>query len=237
MTTDLSTRIDDVKASTAALEHTIAALTDSQVREPSLLPGWTRGHVLTHIARNADGFVNLCTWARTGQPRPMYASREARDATIEAQSSRPAAELRADVSESSERFLAAVAELDGDQWDAEVVIGSGGARVPAAALPFLRRTEVEIHHVDLNLDYTLAHWPEDFVEAMLDEVARESTVRHTYEGCVLVANEDEGRWVIAGGGPEVSGPPPALLGWMVGRSNGVGLHCETGSLPRQGSWR
>ena len=54
------------------------ALTDTGVREPSLLPGWTRGHVLTHIARNADGLGNLLRWARTGITTPMYASREAR---------------------------------------------------------------------------------------------------------------------------------------------------------------
>src|SRR4029077_20917204 len=58
------------------------ALTDTGVREPSLLPGWTRGHVLTHIARNADGLGNLLRWARTGITTPMYASREARRAGI-----------------------------------------------------------------------------------------------------------------------------------------------------------
>src|SRR5215472_17296509 len=40
-----------------------ATLTDAAAREPSLLPGWTRGHVLTHVARNADGLGNLLRWA------------------------------------------------------------------------------------------------------------------------------------------------------------------------------
>jgi maleylpyruvate isomerase len=30
---------------------------EADVRAPSLLPGWTRGHVLSHIARNADGIT------------------------------------------------------------------------------------------------------------------------------------------------------------------------------------
>ena len=59
--------------------RTVAALTDSQARAPSLLPGWTRGHVVTHLARNADALRNLLTWARTGIPTPMYPSRQARD--------------------------------------------------------------------------------------------------------------------------------------------------------------
>jgi maleylpyruvate isomerase len=237
MAADLSTRIDGVRTSTQALEHTISGLTDSSVREPSLLPGWSRGHVLTHLARNADALVNLTTWARTKQPHPMYPSRQERDAVIEAQAGRSADELRDDLHESSERLLTALTELDADSWETEIVWGARDRRGPAAGIPLMRRTEVEIHHLDLDLDYTLAHWPEDFVEALLDDIAAESATGGNYAGCVLVANDDEGRWVIAGGGPEVSGPPPALLGWMVGRSSGIGLHCESGTLPRQEPWR
>jgi maleylpyruvate isomerase len=238
MAADLSTRIDGLKTSTSALEHTISALTDNQAREPSRLPGWTRGHVLTHIARNADALINLVTWAKTGVKRPMYPSREERDATIEAQSGRSADELRTDVRASSERLLAALAELDGDDWQRELSWGAHERRGTAEAIPFLRRTEVEMHHIDLYLDYTLAHWPEDFVEALLDDIADESAKGGgDLAGCVLVANDDEGQWVIAGGGPQITGPPPALLGWLVGRSDGIGLHSESGSLPKQGVWR
>jgi maleylpyruvate isomerase len=237
MAADLSTRIDGLKTSTQALEHTISALTDSQAREPSLLPGWSRGHVLTHIARNADALGNLVTWAKTGERRPMYPSREERNAVIEAQSGRSADELRVDIHDSSARFLASLGELDGDSWDTELSWGAHERHGTAAAIPFLRQTELEIHHIDLNLDYTLAHWPEDFVEALLDDIADESDTRSDFVGCVLVANEDQGRWTIAGGGPEISGPPPALLGWMVGRTTGIGLHCESGPLPAQGAWR
>ena len=47
--------------STEAVFTDIEGLTDDQAREPSLLPGWSRGHVLTHLARNADAMVNLLT--------------------------------------------------------------------------------------------------------------------------------------------------------------------------------
>lgn len=42
---------------TSRLLGTAAGLTDSQAREPSLLPCWSRGHVLSHLARNADGLT------------------------------------------------------------------------------------------------------------------------------------------------------------------------------------
>ena len=58
--------LDRLAASTERLLASAAALSDAQLREPSPLPGWSRGHVLSHIARNADGLRNLLIWARTG---------------------------------------------------------------------------------------------------------------------------------------------------------------------------
>src|SRR5919198_6055635 len=66
------------------IDDSVAGLTDGDARAPSRLAGWSRGHVLTHLARNADALVNLLTWARTGVERPMYVSSDQRDADIEA---------------------------------------------------------------------------------------------------------------------------------------------------------
>ncbi|WP_309471131.1 maleylpyruvate isomerase N-terminal domain-containing protein [Streptomyces rapamycinicus] len=68
---------------------TASGLTDEQVGEPSLLPGWTRGHVLIHIARAAEAHRNLLEAVRTGSGIPAYASQEARDTSIENGASRP----------------------------------------------------------------------------------------------------------------------------------------------------
>ena len=52
---------------------------------PSLLPGWTRGHVLTHIARNADSFVRVLEAARRGEVVTQYEGGvDGRNADIEA---------------------------------------------------------------------------------------------------------------------------------------------------------
>jgi len=37
---------------------------------PSLLPGWTRAHVLAHLARNADAMRNMLAGARSGSLAP-----------------------------------------------------------------------------------------------------------------------------------------------------------------------
>src|ERR1700728_1987632 len=86
-----------VDESTGRLLAGTAAITDARAREPSSLPGWSRGHLLTHLARNADGLRNLLIWARTGVVTPQYPSVEARDEEIEAGAGRPARELAADV--------------------------------------------------------------------------------------------------------------------------------------------
>ena len=60
----------------AHLRGMMTRMGDDAFAKPSSLPDWTRAHVLTHVARNADAMVNLVTWARTGVPTPAYPSRE-----------------------------------------------------------------------------------------------------------------------------------------------------------------
>ncbi len=74
MTTDPLLLMGEVDAATSRLLRTAASFDAADLAAASLLPGWTRGHVLAHVARNADGFVNLLTAARTGEALPMYAS-------------------------------------------------------------------------------------------------------------------------------------------------------------------
>ena len=56
----------EVRASAARLGADADSLTDRQAREPSRLPGWSRGHVLTHLARSADAYRWMLALARTG---------------------------------------------------------------------------------------------------------------------------------------------------------------------------
>jgi uncharacterized protein (TIGR03083 family) len=96
-----------LRSATADLIQAIGGLPDAGATAPSLLPGWTRGHVLTHLARNADGGARLLGWARTGVPSYEYESVAARAAEIEQGAHRPAAVLIKDVRNSADApFLA-----------------------------------------------------------------------------------------------------------------------------------
>jgi maleylpyruvate isomerase len=219
-------------------------LTDAMMREPSPLPGWTRGHVLTHVARNADGLGNLLRWARTGTKTPMYASRAARAADIEAGSGRSAAELTADVQATAIAFAAEAASLPGESWTAQVQMLVGPA-MPAHRVLDWRLREVEIHHVDLAAGYRPADWPEEFVTDNLPEVARSFAGREDTPSCLL--QPDGGGFGLLQIGPEqpgrpgmlVTGRPAGLLAWLTGRDDGSGLRVsgEDAVLPALPPWR
>jgi maleylpyruvate isomerase len=118
---DAPALLAQISEATAHLLTSAADLTDEELRSPSLCEGWTRGHVLTHIARNADGHVNMLNTAATGKVTPMYESDEKRNADIEAGSSRTGAELLADLRDSAARFAQAYAAVDAaNTWGAPV---------------------------------------------------------------------------------------------------------------------
>jgi uncharacterized protein (TIGR03083 family) len=87
----------------------VAALPLWAIAEPSLLPGWTRGHALTHLARSADGFVSLLTWTRAGEATSTHGEADARERDVEAGAGRPVAEQLAGLRAVADRMAAAIA--------------------------------------------------------------------------------------------------------------------------------
>jgi maleylpyruvate isomerase len=223
-----------IEEATDRLVSSASALSDEQVREPSLLPGWTRGHVLTHIARNADGLANLLTWAQTGSETRQYASFEERNAQIEAGAGRPAAEIVTDVSVSGQAFITQALELPEEAWLAQVQ-GLRGPWHPAWFTLHRRLHEVEIHHVDLAAGYAPSDWPDALVTDLLYRVtsqlvanpeAPDMVVTDTVTGRQFFLRPDATSEVV------VTGPGHALLAWLLGRDDGSALAAEpAGPLP------
>jgi maleylpyruvate isomerase len=236
MTADPLSLSGDIEQATNRLLDTVRTIDDVSV--PSLLPGWTLGHVLTHIARNADGAVNLLTWARTGVVTPQYASREARTADIEAGAGRRVAEQLDDLVQASARLSQAAADLPAEAWSQRVRMTSGN-ELPAAGVMWARLREVEIHHVDLGLAYTPDDWPAAFAVRMAHMLATDFGQRADFPQLVIRAPEI-GRDLTVGaatGSPIVSGPVRAAVAWLIGRSSGTGLLVEpTGLLPLLPAW-
>ena len=141
-------------------------LTDDQVVQPSLLPGWTVGHVATHIARNADGHVRMLAAAMRGEIGQMYpGGRDQRTADIDAGSRRSAAALALDVSDSAAQLEATWAAMSSEAWAGH---GSSIAGTMVMSdLPVIRWREVAVHHADLGIGYSWSDWDADYVRLEL----------------------------------------------------------------------
>jgi maleylpyruvate isomerase len=138
-------------AAHAALLADLDGLTDRQARQESELPGWTIGHVLTHIARNGDSVVHRLEGAAAGEVRDQYpGGLEQRSNDIAHGAGRPAAELVDDVRRSAAAVEEATATLPDTAWDA-LSRTSRGVEEPSREAVFSRWREVVVHHGDLGL--------------------------------------------------------------------------------------
>jgi maleylpyruvate isomerase len=232
---ELGQRVDVASARVLA---TAAGISDEQAREPSSLPGWSRGHVLTHLARNADGLRNLLIWARTGVVTPQYPSVQVRNEEIEAGAGRQARELIVDFADSATAFGDEAARLRDGDWTAEVR-GIRGPAHPAWHTLWRRLSELEIHHVDLNAGYRPADWPADFARECL-QVATGNFSGPDSPAALLRADDGSEHRI----GPQdekpaitLAGPSQALLAWLLGRSDGSSLSATpAGPLPPVPPW-
>jgi maleylpyruvate isomerase len=235
--TNLPALDETVHATTRYLDA-LTLLDDESVRRPSVLPGWTRAHVITHLSRNADAIAHALHGAQSGVDAWLYASQESRDADVEAGAGRPAEELREDAAASSGRLREAANELHASRFDAPVSRLPGDPTFPASNLFAMRRTEVEVHHADLDVGYSPASWPADFSTGLIER--RQGELAELPDGgpsMVLSSTDVEGLWTFGEGeGPEIHGTAGELAWWLVGRA-GTGLTSSTGELPVLGRWR
>jgi maleylpyruvate isomerase len=143
--------LDGCKAAHRRLEAVVAEMTDATAHGPSLLPGWTVGHVVAHLARNADSHRGMVEAAQRGTSQPQYpGGRTQRDADIERGAALTADEMRADLAEAHARLEACWDATDDDAWINGLGSGSAGLS-PIADCVFRRWREAEIHRLDLGL--------------------------------------------------------------------------------------
>lgn len=232
--------LDETVLATTRYLGALTVLDDESLAQPSVLPGWTRAHVIAHLSRNADAFTQVFTQAAAGGPAYMYTSNEDRETDIERTVERGFAALREDAHASSARFIEAAWAFDPGLRDAPYTrTPSDSDTFPVKTVGGRRRTEVEIHHSDLDVGYSPADWPYDFSLAMVKR--RQDEMAALPQGCpsmVLSSTDVEGLWKFGEGpGPEIHGAAGDLAWWLVGRGGGRGLTSSTGELPTLGKWR
>jgi maleylpyruvate isomerase len=180
----------------ARLLDSLGGIDDVTVAGPSRLPGWTVGHVLTHLSRQADSHVRMLEGAAGGDIVDQYEDGfDGRAAGIEAGAGRPADAQVADITASIARLEATWEKTPDEVWARGFARTTRGELVACADLPFRRWREVEVHHADLDLDLGPEAWSALFVDTELPR---------TLAGLPARMSLDDRR---------------ALLAWLMGRAS------------------
>lgn len=212
---DATRDLDRDVAGAASAHQALLAMLDNALdagridsSTPSRLPDWTIGHVLTHLARNADSMTRVLLASARGEVVDRYEGRMAgRDAEIEAGWRRPADEQVADVRSTIwrlEQTWSGSVRWDGRSREVD------GREIPIADLPFMRRREVEVHRVDLGLGYEPADWPAEYVRLDLRVMEMRWNARRPM-GMTGLPRE------------ALDAPPHRRLAWLLGRAEIEGL--------------
>ncbi len=189
--------IDVCVTSHDRLLATAARLNESELRSPSRLPGWTRAHVLAHLARNAESHAWLFEGAKIGESRRQYPEAGMRERDIESGSALDRDTLLADLTRACRELEASWNSLDDNLW--EFLVEVKPVPRPLSEILFRRLREVEVHHVDLDASYRAADWPELYVEGELRRALHGLPDRADHTQLV--------EWLIG------RGAPPTLASW------------------------
>jgi maleylpyruvate isomerase len=215
---------------TAFFARKLNELTDAGLDGDSLLPGWTRRHVVAHVGYNARAIARLAEWAATGVETPMYPSTEARDHEINFGATLPPIALRHLFDHSAVHLSVEWRDLPDVSWQHEVRTAQGRT-VPAAETVWMRTREVWIHAVDLDNGATFADIPSPVLERLLSDITGAWRTRGTDTGLLLKVTGTEagtGAGTATGTHPTfgdtsaadptvITGSLPAVVEWAAGR--------------------
>ncbi|MGB8404573.1 MAG: maleylpyruvate isomerase family mycothiol-dependent enzyme, partial [Mycobacterium sp.] len=213
---DLCEQLHIVRSGTTYFAQCLGRLTDPAFDDDTLLPGWTRKHLVAHVAYNAAALCRLMQWAATGIETPMYKSAEHRVSEIEAATSLSAETLRDMFTCNASQLNEAWHRLPGPAWDTPVRTAQGRT-VPASETIWMRTREVWIHAVDLDNGGQFDDIPEVVLQSLLTDIV-ESWQRRQID-CELSVHADGAIRLTMGGDVTraLHGPLPALVRWAAGR--------------------
>jgi maleylpyruvate isomerase len=159
---DFDLVLHEARQSHRRLLATVDRCTPHDTLRPSLLPEWSVGHVLSHLARNADSHTRMLEAAARGEHVEQYVGgHDQRSRDIDTGARRPGQEILDDARSATARLEAAWDAMPPAAWDGHGL--SMGRVWPCRQIVFHRWREVELHHVDLGLGYSPDDWPERYV--------------------------------------------------------------------------
>lgn len=198
-------------------------ISDEQWQSPSRLPGWTRAHVATHLARNADALARLVRAVSRGEHPPLYPSIADRDFEIERGSERDGLDLQIDLDTSAGRLHEAFDQLTALEGPTPVELAAGLV-VDATQLPAVRLAEVLLHHVDLDVGFGIRDVPGRAARWLLEWVCFRLQHRPGTPAMRIVSASGLMERVGGSGfATTIHGSDADLAGWLSGRGDTEGL--------------
>jgi maleylpyruvate isomerase len=227
---------DDLGEAGRRLSRTVDGLAPDDWAAPSLLPDWTRAHVVAHLALNGEALGDVLRGVTEDEPVPMYQSAERRDLDIAELADAEHSELRDRLLASLTTFVEAAEAVPPEAWAGRFDRTPGGPQLPLEAVPLMRLRELEIHHADLGAGYGPDDWTTWFAELVVSTMVK----RLDPDAGFRVAPLDGSHTWDVGPVDEdpvlVTGPVADVAWWLTGRTPSDQVSCSRGALPEIGGW-
>lgn len=218
-------------ASQQRLDEWVGELGDDDMRRPSALPDWSIGHVLSHIALNAEAFTNVARGVAAGEVGVMYPrGYDARNREIAEGATRSPAVIRTHIERSSADFAAAWSALDEEAVAGSAIVFDGMPQFAANTIVLRRLREVEVHQSDCGLgSFRHDHWSDGYVD--WDLPTQWPSVADRLDRGLVVVDERGDEHAVPGDEPQrVEVERRDLLAWTMNRA-------QPEALPTIGSWQ
>lgn len=236
LTPEVAAAAESIEWTHERVRTVLETLTDEQVAGASRLPGWTRGHVLAHMAGFGEGAIRQVERAiARHEPGEFYdGGQAARNAAIDASAGAPCAAHAARLGAAMDRWEGLV-----DLLEPELAARPTAYRDrPVGALVLSWWREMSIHLTDLDLGVTHTFWG-----AALREHLTGYLGARLPEGVQLdlePTDVDEPRRVGQGSVLRLRGTANDLVAWLAGRDP-LGVIVaerdgEPAELPELGPW-
>jgi len=233
-------RLRLLEATQRLLGDTIG-ISEADWYQPCLLPGWSRAHLATHLARNADAIRGLMEADQAGVRGHLYRSDDERVWDIERGADRSGLDLQIDLDTSAGLLHKAFNQISPQNAEHLVELRTG-QEVAMRLLPLARLHEIVLHHIDLDCGFTIEQVDEQIAAWLLGWVAWNIGDRPDFPPLSLHSFSGLERRIGATGEgadaavTDVTGDDGLLVAWLTGRADSSGLLGTNGvKLPR-GRW-
>jgi maleylpyruvate isomerase len=240
MTTERELALALLPHASSRVVRTVDRLLDDDWSTPSLLPGWSRAHVVAHLALNAEALTRCLHGVVADDaedvPRTMYDSDDQRDGDIVELAASPAGDIRDRLLAGTTILDEAISAVPDDVWEERVERTPGGRSMKLASLPGMRLRELEIHEVDLGAGYATTDWSETFAILLLNAMTKRLDPPTRLE---VRPSDVDRTWILGPNGDDgavVTGPAADLGWWLTGRPAPDTLQCSHGELPTIEGW-